>query len=257
MPTSRGMAPIIMELNAMNLLKGCQNVVQMLDFFQGENHCYLVMELCKEDLMTTLNERMHTKPNIREIFTQTLNGVHQCHLKSIAHCDLKLENVLINQDGAVKITDFGLGMIPSSPGNGCQKFCGTPEYMAPEVHRGYVGFDNTPYDPFKADMWSLGAILYAMLTGKFLPINWSKDLFVSDELHDLLTKLLNHDPASRPSTSEIINHPWLTPSPSAIEAKSANSVKKEQKEVAKTVSQYHQVSVNKALDEKVRNIMFF
>eukprot|EP00111_Clytia_hemisphaerica_P011253 TCONS_00032968-protein len=171
MPTSRGMAPIIMELNAMNLLKGCQNVVQMLDFFHGENHCYLVMELCKEDLMTTLNERMHTKPNISEIFTQVMNGVHQCHLKSIAHCDLKLENVLIDHNGAVKITDFGLGIIPTLSGNGCKTFCGTPEYMAPEVLRGYIGFDNTPYNPFKADMWSLGAILYAMLTGKFLPIN--------------------------------------------------------------------------------------
>uniref|UniRef100_A0A7M5U3F3 Protein kinase domain-containing protein n=2 Tax=Clytia hemisphaerica TaxID=252671 RepID=A0A7M5U3F3_9CNID len=74
------------------------------------------------------------------------------------------------------------------------------------------------------------------------------------ELHDLLTKLLNHDPALRPSTSEIINHSWLTPSPSVIETESENSVEKEQKEIVKTVSQHCQVSVHKDSNEKAQKM---
>ncbi|KAE8734575.1 CBL-interacting protein kinase 21 [Hibiscus syriacus] len=111
-----------------------------------------------------------------KFFRQLINGVGYCHDKGVFHRDLKLENVLIDANGNIKISDFGLSALPQ---HACSTFefdlkyqedgllhttCGSPNYVAPEIlaNRGYNGA--------ASDIWSCGVILYVVLTG-YLPFD--------------------------------------------------------------------------------------
>merc|ERR1719274_239394 len=107
----------------------------------------------------------------RNFFCQLLDGVAYCHLAGVAHRDLKLENVLLNEAGVVKLIDFGLSHVYQRLPDGSvdrttplKDVCGSKSYAAPEV-LGARG-----YDGFAADMWSLGVCLFAMLSG-FFPLD--------------------------------------------------------------------------------------
>ncbi len=134
---------------------------------------------------------------------------------------LKPENVLINRDGYIKITDFGLSKENISDNKSAKSFCGTPEYLAPEIIEG-KGHGQA------VDWWSLGSILYEMLTG--MPPYYSKDReklfhiikteqvkfykYLSKEAVDLLTKLFIKDPEKRLGSgpnglNDIKSHPFF------------------------------------------------
>ena len=134
---------------------------------------------------------------------------------------MKPENVLINRDGYIKITDFGLSKENISDNSSAKSFCGTPEYLAPEVIEG-KGHGQA------VDWWSLGSILYEMLTG--MPPFYSKDReklfniikteqvkfhkYLSKEAVDLLTKLFIKDPEKRLGSgpnglNDIKSHPFF------------------------------------------------
>lgn len=138
-------------------------------------------------------------------FIEILLGIEYIHKNDIVFRDLKPENVLVDIDGHIKIADFGLAKyIPARQKS--YSFCGSPEYMSPEMLRG-VGHDR------QIDYYCLGALLYEMLTG--LPPYYSKDTnemynrIINDELTfpdslggnsqiiDLLEKLLAKDPQNR------------------------------------------------------------
>lgn len=82
------------------------------------------------------------------------------HGLNICHRDLKLENILIDERNNVKLIDFGFSVC-SSPDQKLKIFCGTPSYMAPEI------VQKKDYSGFATDIWSLGILLYVMLTGNY------------------------------------------------------------------------------------------
>ncbi|XP_066930718.1 uncharacterized protein [Clytia hemisphaerica] len=210
MPKSLGIETVKTELNCMLALNGTKNTVQLLKFFQGSMHVYFVLEFCSGGDLA--NFVFNKKPqNTTQIFKEIAFGVQQCHQKNITHRDLKLSNILIDQNGVIKIADFGLGFIKSTPEELCEDYCGTPGYLAPEVERGYNLLSYDPYDGFKADMYSLGVILYKLLTGKYPHKAWIKDCTFSSECRDLLKILLHESPNSRPTIGDVSNHPFLTP----------------------------------------------
>lgn len=89
--------------------------------------------------------------------------MNHCHAVGVVHRDLKPENVIITEQGDVKIIDFGLSvMLSDSKSDNHNRFVGTPFYVAPEVIEGELGT--------KSDCWSLGVIMYALLTGR-VPFN--------------------------------------------------------------------------------------
>jgi len=145
----------------------------------------------------------------REIFIQLASAVQHCHSKNIVHRDIKHKNILFDKAGNVKLIDFGLGnwTLP-----GAMSFCGTPAYAAPEMLLGvqYVGPE--------VDIWSMGIVLYSLVTGK-LPFLNVVDMVVgqltvpktlSPDCGDLINRLLVVEVAQRATMNDIMQHPWVT-----------------------------------------------
>lgn len=118
------------------------------------------MELCAGgDLLNYVRRRRRLKEDVaKSIFKQIIEGLDYCHSKSILHRDIKLDNILLDSEGEVKICDFGVSKIVK-PGEIMNEQCGTPAYIAPEILR------DKGYQGFAADIWSVGVVLYAMLYG--------------------------------------------------------------------------------------------
>jgi serine/threonine protein kinase len=111
------------------------------------------------DLLSYVRKRRQLKEEIaKSVFKQIIEAIQYCHSKRILHRDIKLDNILLNIDGGVKICDFGVSKIVK-PGEKMMEQCGTPAYIAPEIllDKGYEGF--------AVDIWSAGVVLYAMLYG--------------------------------------------------------------------------------------------
>jgi 5'-AMP-activated protein kinase catalytic alpha subunit len=116
------------------------------------------MELCAGgDLLNYVRKRKKLdEDSAKVIFKQIIEGLGYIHKKRILHRDIKLDNILLDGKGNVKIADFGVSKLVK-PGDVMHEQSGTPAYIAPEILReeGYMGF--------KADIWSAGVVLYAML----------------------------------------------------------------------------------------------
>jgi serine/threonine protein kinase len=118
------------------------------------------MELCAGgDLLNYVRKRRKLQEDIAKVlFKQIIEGLGYIHSKKILHRDIKLDNILLDGLGKVKIADFGVSKIVKN-GEIMKEQCGTPAYIAPEIikDKGYTGF--------KADLWSAGVVLFAMLYG--------------------------------------------------------------------------------------------
>ena len=111
------------------------------------------------DLLQYVKKRKRlSEEESRRIFKQIVYGLAHCHCRSVLHRDIKLDNILLDKNGDVKICDFGVSRVIKRSQRITEQ-CGTPAYIAPEIisDRGYSGFD--------ADIWSLGVLLFAMVSG--------------------------------------------------------------------------------------------
>jgi serine/threonine protein kinase len=179
---------------------------------------YLVIDLCKggELFDYIVDHDKLDEPTAALVFQQIVSGIAFCHSFGIAHRDLKPENVLIVNFPRVKVADFGLcGFI--SDQQMMKTFCGSPCYCAPEC------LCRVQYDGRKADIWSLGVILFAMVTGEhpwnisntsimlrqILKAAYTVPGFVSSQCKDLLSSILKVNPQDRISIEDILKHPWL------------------------------------------------
>lgn len=185
-----------------------------------ETLVWLVLEYCPGDeLYNHLLE--HGRMNVaqaQKVFTQLVGAVSYVHAKQCVHRDLKLENILLDKHGNVKLVDFGFTREYQGTANYLQTWCGTVCYSAPEMLKG------EKYAGEKVDLWSLGIILYALLCGE-LPFDadddaTTKSLILTDEpkcpdhvpapAKSLIEKLLSKRPLLRPSLSDILKEPWLS-----------------------------------------------
>ena len=173
--------------------------------FQTKTKLYIVMDyLTGGELFFHLkNERRFNEKRSQLYTAEIALGLGHLHSKNIIYRDLKPENILLDNTGHVRLTDFGLSK-QYETGTQAQTFCGTPEYLAPEVVMG-IGHGKD------VDWWSLGILLYEMLVG--LPPFYSENInlmyeliqkadlripsFVSSRAKDLLKKLLVRNPADR------------------------------------------------------------
>ena len=154
---------------------------------------------------------------VQKIFTQLVGAVTYVHDLSCVHRDLKLENILLDKHENVKLVDFGFTREYEGNASYLQTFCGTVCYSAPEMLKG------EKYAGEKVDVWSLGVILYALVTGE-LPFDEDEELATKHKILNsepkypetktahvkaLIMKLLSKRPLHRPPLADILTTPFL------------------------------------------------
>ncbi|CDR45443.1 CYFA0S18e01794g1_1 [Cyberlindnera fabianii] len=144
---------------------GHPNVIKVLHHGADTNWLFIAMELATGgDLFDKIEPDVGVDEVVSQFyFKQMISAIEFCHKQGVAHRDIKPENILLDSRGNLKLTDFGLAAVfmkKSGAKRLCYTPCGSPPYMAPEV------VDRNGYDPAKADIWSLGAVLYVLLAGE-------------------------------------------------------------------------------------------
>jgi serine/threonine protein kinase len=195
-----------------------ENIVSLHDFFWDSHNFYMVTDLCAGgDLFTYIIEHhCIDEPTASIFFRQVAGAIAYCHSFSVAHRDLKPENILICKFPHIKVADFGIcGFI--SPHKLMDTFYGSPCYCSPEC------LCHIHYDGKKSDIWSLGVLLFAMVTGE-LPWNTQNATLMSQQIvrgmytipypisrecRDLISSMMKVDPRDRLTIEQVLNHPWL------------------------------------------------
>lgn len=197
------------------------NIVVFYEALDTPKQIYIVMEFVGGG---SLHHFLKKRPGRRledhlakRLFFQVCQGLRYLHERHIVHRDIKLENLLMDDSGTVKIIDFGFSTVVP-PGKKLKIFCGTPSYMAPEI------VARKEYSGFCADIWAQGVLLYALLCGSF-PFRGQndRDLYrkivrgtfnipetVGDGARAILTRILTTDMTRRPCIVEVLADPWLS-----------------------------------------------
>lgn len=141
-----------------------QRAVKIIDFVQDADHDMIVMEYVQGtdlfDLVERTNGKGLERRQVKDIFQQLCQALQECFDAGVAHRDVKLENILIDNAGNLKLCDFGMAMIFEDDNDWVEDdYCGSSGYAAPEV------LQCKPYRAMLSDAWSAGVVLYVMATG--------------------------------------------------------------------------------------------
>ncbi|SMN20220.1 similar to Saccharomyces cerevisiae YPL141C FRK1 Putative protein kinase [Maudiozyma saulgeensis] len=216
------------EINALKHLTH-PNIIGLEEVLQNSKYVGIVLEYASggEFYKYIQKKRRLDEQRACKIFAELISGVIYMHSKGLVHRDLKLENLLLDSNENLLITDFGFVNEFRRDHELMRTSCGSPCYAAPELV-----VTTKPYMGRKADIWSCGIILFAMLAG-YLP--WDDDpsnpkgddipklyhyitrtklkfpSYISAVPRDLLRKILVPDPRIRTDMTNLIKHPWLEP----------------------------------------------
>ncbi|KAJ1292498.1 hypothetical protein BS78_02G396000 [Paspalum vaginatum] len=208
------------EICTMKLIQH-PNVVRLYEVMGSKTRIYIVLEFVMGgDLHDTVATSGRLEEDeARRYFQQLINAVDYCHSRGVYHRDLKLENLLLDVAGNLKISDFGLSAISDQVKNDglLHTTCGTPNYVAPEV------IDDKGYDGALADLWSCGVILFALLAG-YLPFEDENIASLYKKISEaqftcpswfsagakrLITRILDPNPSTRITVARVQKDPWF------------------------------------------------
>lgn len=152
-----------------------------------------------------------TEQEMKHMIMEICKGVKSLHKNGIAHLDIKPENILVDtRTKRYCFCDFGFSFITSPKSRGNVQYSGkfgTAEYKAPEIE------ENESFDPFAADIYSLGCTIYALSTGCFpdsaCPSEFPTDCSISASAKSFISSMLCKQPQNRPSIDQLLNHPFL------------------------------------------------
>ncbi|XP_026875397.2 serine/threonine-protein kinase PLK4 isoform X1 [Electrophorus electricus] len=196
------------------------SILELYNYFEDSNYVYLVLEMCHNGEMSRFlkdRKKPFIEEEVRHFMHQIVKGMLYLHTHGIMHRDLTLSNLLLTNSMNIKIADFGLATQLRLPSEKHFTMCGTPNYISPEVAtRSAHGLES--------DVWSLGCMFYAFLTGrppfdtetvkhtlsKVVMGEYQMPAHVSPEAQDLIRQLLQKNPALRPSLSAVLDHPFMT-----------------------------------------------
>lgn len=193
------------------------NIIHIYEVFENREKMVLVMEYAAGgELYDFLSERkVLSEEEARRLFRQIATAVYYCHKHKICHRDLKLENILLDENGSAKIADFGLSNVFDET-RLLGTFCGSPLYASPEIVQG------TPYHGPEVDCWSLGVLLYTLVYGA-MPFDGSnfkrlvKQISQGDYFEPkkpspaspLIREMLTVSPTTRADIVKICSHWWV------------------------------------------------
>uniref|UniRef100_A0A665TCQ0 non-specific serine/threonine protein kinase n=1 Tax=Echeneis naucrates TaxID=173247 RepID=A0A665TCQ0_ECHNA len=192
--------------------------LQLFEVIETDKTLYLIMEYASggEVFDYLVSHGRMKEVEARAKFRQIVSAVHYCHTKNIVHRDLKAENLLLDADANIKIADFGFSN-EFTLGNKLDTFCGSPPYAAPEL------FQGKKYDGPEVDVWSLGVILYTLVSGS-LPFDGQnlKELrervlrgkyrvpfYMSTDCEGILRRFLVLNPAKRCTLEQVMKDKWI------------------------------------------------
>uniref|UniRef100_A0A3Q0R1T8 BR serine/threonine kinase 2 n=1 Tax=Amphilophus citrinellus TaxID=61819 RepID=A0A3Q0R1T8_AMPCI len=193
------------------------HVLKLHDVYENKKYLYLVLEhVSGGELFDYLVKKGRLTPKeARKFFRQIISALDFCHSHSICHRDLKPENLLLDEKNNIRIADFGMASLQVGDSL-LETSCGSPHYACPEVIRG------EKYDGRKADAWSCGVILFALLVGA-LPFDddnlrnllekvklgvFHMPHFIPPDCQNLLRGMIEVDPSKRLTLEEIQKHTW-------------------------------------------------
>lgn len=190
------------------------NIMRIVDFFEDRKCYYLETPIFGSPPGIDLFDYIEVKPDMSEsecklIFRQICAAVYHLHKHGIVHRDIKDENIIVDENGIIKLTDFGsAGYTNQGP---FDVFVGTIDYASPEVLRG------EKYEGKPQDIWALGILLYTMLykenpfynVDEIMEGDLKLPCIISSASLDLIMKILVRDLNNRPTITDIVEHPWL------------------------------------------------
>ncbi|KAI4190490.1 MAG: hypothetical protein L6R41_000725 [Letrouitia leprolyta] len=205
------------------------NVVSLIEVLDDpdEDSLYMVLEMCKKGVIMKVGVDETADPYDEELcrywFRDLILGIEYLHAQGVVHRDIKPDNCLLTQDNVLKVVDFGVSeMFEKSSEMRTAKSAGSPAFMPPELCVAKHG----DISGKAADIWSMGITLYCLRFGKIPfekpgvlqlyecirnePLSIGSELGCSDNLRDLIIRLLEKDPRKRITMEELREHPWVT-----------------------------------------------
>ncbi|KZV33052.1 Mitogen-activated protein kinase kinase kinase [Dorcoceras hygrometricum] len=193
-----------------------ENIVRYYGTKRDESKLYIFLELVNQGSLLSLYKKYNLRDTQVSTYTrQILHGLNYLHDRNVVHRDIKCSNILVDTNGLVKLADFGLAKATKL--NDLKSCKGTAFWMAPEVVRS-LGYG------LSADIWSLGCTVLEMLTRRFpySHLEWMSALFrigkgerppipdsLSRDARDFILKCLQVDPSSRPTATQLLDHPFV------------------------------------------------
>eukprot|EP01134_Creolimax_fragrantissima_P006357 CFRG6357T1 len=212
------------ELEEFRLLQRITHpyIISAIDVVERERYMFIILGLATGGTLTSL---LSSKPDCKmapteakHLFYQMLHGVSYLHDKLIAHRDIKPDNILLDNRGNVKITDFGAAVWLTSEAEMRSEVCGTIYYVAPELVPG-------PYLPRPLDVWALGVVLFNMTTGMFPFIPNTNDVAsflaavaqqklkfpdgLDEDAKIVITCMMTLDPVRRVALKTVLKYVWF------------------------------------------------
>ncbi|XP_057435377.1 CBL-interacting serine/threonine-protein kinase 14-like [Lotus japonicus] len=213
-------ASIEREITIMRRLNH-QNIIELFEVLATKTKIYFIMEFAAggELFHAVEGKGRLDEPLARKYFRQLISAVKHCHSRGVFHRDLKLDNLLLDGNGDLKVTDFGLSAVKSQIRSDglLHTACGTPSFVAPEI------LAKRGYDGATVDVWSCGVVLFALTAG-YLPFNdynmtvlyrkiyrgqFRFPRWTSPDLKNLLSRMLDRSHETRITIDEILEDPWF------------------------------------------------
>ncbi|XP_071761270.2 calcium/calmodulin-dependent protein kinase kinase 2 [Centroberyx gerrardi] len=201
------------------------NVVKLVEVLDdpSEDHLYMVFELVKQGaVMEVPTDKPFSEDQARFYFQDLLRGIEFLHYQKIIHRDIKPSNLLVGEDGHIKIADFGVSNQFEGADALLTSTVGTPAFLAPET----LSETRKNFSGKALDVWAMGVTLYCFAFGvcpfmderilslhqkiKTQPVELPEHADISEDLKDLLLKMLDKNPETRISVPQIRVHPWVT-----------------------------------------------